>query len=176
MALIRRSLLIAVIAVVPLGAVTAATAAAPRHIVVSGRLVERPVVLSDWDENFRLLHALADGRRAPARALCGLRVRPRLRLTLFWGWPESRPPPTKPNEANSDEQFGWLYPAFRGHPAMVHILLRGNPAPRILTTRAAEIFARHRVPVRTRTSAAAQPFRRCCGSSVASPSGRRRAS
>ena len=161
MASMAKSLLIALIAVVALGAVTAATAAAPRHIIVSGRLVERPVVLSDWDENFRLLHALADGRRARAWALCGLRVRPRLRLTLFWRWTESKPPPTKPSEANDYDQVGWLYPAFRGRPALVHMSLRGDLAPRILTTRAAEIFARHGVPVRTRTSAAAQPFRRC---------------
>lgn len=140
----RRSLVFIAL-VVSLVVTASAGAAAPRYIIVSGSPLSRQVLLSDWHENFELIYALQSGRVAHGWALHGLRTRPRLRLALFWQWPDGTPPPTKASEAS---QTGWFYPAYGEKPATVHMHLNGIPAPRIVPTKALRIFTRYGVPTR----------------------------
>jgi hypothetical protein len=121
-----------------------AQAAAPRYILVSGPALARPVLLPSWNENGALLAALVHAPRVTGRVARGLTRRPRLDLALFWGWPE-RPRPTRPSQAN---QHGWFYPARRGRPAVVDVLVNGVRVPRIVPARPLRILARHGVPTR----------------------------
>lgn len=123
---------------------SAVGAAAPRYILVSGPSLARPVLLPDWRENLTLLVALTGAPRASAETVRRLGARPRLRLGLFWGWPE-RPRPTRPGEAN---QTGWFYPRWRSQPPVIDLLVDGTRVPRIAPARVLRIFARHGVPTR----------------------------
>jgi hypothetical protein len=119
-------------------------AAAPRYILVSGPGLARPVLLANWGENGTLLAALVNARRASGETVRRLNKRPRLRLGLFWGWPE-KPRPTRPSQAN---QTGWFYPTWRSQPPIVDLLVNGVRVPRIAPARVLRIFARHGVPTR----------------------------
>jgi hypothetical protein len=123
---------------------SSAGAAAPRYILVSGPGLARPVLLPKWEENHALLLVLADARRANRETVRQLGQRPRFRLGLFWGWPET-PRPTQPKQAN---QVGWFYPTWRSQPPLVDLLVNGVRVPRIAPTRVLRIFARHGVPTR----------------------------
>jgi hypothetical protein len=121
---------------------TAVEAAAPRYILVSGPGLARPVLLANWEENGTLLAALVKASRARAETVRRLSKRPRLRLGLFWGWPEGRRP-TQPSQAN---QKGWFYPIWRSQPAVIDLLVNGVRVPRIAPIRVLNIFSRHGVP------------------------------
>lgn len=124
--------------------VSSVEAAAPRYILVSGPGLARPVLLSNWAENRTLLVALADAPRAKDETVRRLGKRPRLRLGLFWGWPE-KPRPTRPSQAN---QKGWFYPPWRSQAPVVDLLVNGVRVPRIAPARVLRIVARHGVPTR----------------------------
>jgi hypothetical protein len=143
-----RALALAVAAVAALVLATTAGAAAPRYILVSGPGVSEPVLLGDWSENLELLTALVTARHADRATIRGLGARPRLRLGLFWGWPEN-PRPTSPAEAN---QTGWLYPAVGSNPAVIDLLVSGVRVPRIAPTGVVRILERHGVATLTTTS------------------------
>ena len=143
-----RALALAVAAVAALVLATTAGAAAPRYILVSGPGVSEPVLLGDWSENLELLTALVTARHADRATIRGLGARPRLRLGLFWGWPEN-PRPTSPAEAN---QTGWLYPAVASNPAVIDLLVSGVRVPRIAPTGVVRILERHGVATLTTTS------------------------
>lgn len=121
-----------------------ATAAAPRYILVSGPGLEAPVLLPDWGENLRLFVSLIDAPPVSA-STARLTSRRRLRLGLFWGWPE-RPLPTDPLDAN---QTGWFYPATDSQPAVIDIRVDGIRVPRVAPTTVLRILARHHVPTRS---------------------------
>ena len=134
----------ALVAVVCTAAVAAgpAGAAAPRYILVTGPGLERPVLLGDWGENLELLSALLPAKRPGPGWRSG---RTRYDLALFWGVP-GKPVPTDPRDAG---QHAWFYPATFGRRAVFDILLGGRRFPRVATSRALQILARHGVPTRT---------------------------
>jgi hypothetical protein len=144
-----RALALAVAAVAALVLATTAGAAAPRYILVSGPGVSEPVLLGDWSENLELLTALVTAPHADRATIRGLGARPRLRLGLFWGWPEN-PRPTRPDEAN---QTGWLYPAVGSQPAVIDLLVSGVRAPRVASRAVVRILEGHGVPARPPTTA-----------------------
>jgi hypothetical protein len=103
---------------------SAAEAAAPRYIMVSGPSLAKPVLLANWAENGRLVATLVNARRAGGEAVRLLSKRPRLRLGLFWGWSE-KPRPSRPGQAN---QTGWFYPSWRSQPSVIDLLVNRGPS------------------------------------------------
>jgi hypothetical protein len=130
---------------VALALASAAEAAAPRYIMVSGPSLAKPVLLANWAENGRLVATLVNARRAGGEAVRLLSKRPRLRLGLFWGWSE-KPRPSRPGQAN---QTGWFYPSRRSQPPVIDLLVNGVRVPRIAPVQMLRVFARHGVPIRT---------------------------
>jgi hypothetical protein len=61
---------------------SAASAAAPRIVIVSGAPLARQVAISDWQRIFVIVGELQSAATAPRAQL---RARPRLHLALFWG-------------------------------------------------------------------------------------------
>jgi hypothetical protein len=131
-----------------LTAATPAMAAAPRLIMVSGAPLERPVLLSDWDEAAELYWSFFfDGTAADPASLEG---RPSLRLGLFWNshvWEpyvrQDRLGELRPEQAN---QVGRFYPAVGDKPALVDVPGYGQ-WPKIADVHALKILERHGVPV-----------------------------
>jgi hypothetical protein len=123
-----------------------ASAAAPRSIMVSGK-GSGHVVLANRRENLAFELEIANAPRA-AEAAAALSNRPRLRLSLLRGWDEHRP--QWPGQAN---QHGWFYPAVGLLPALVALRVNGHPPLRVATGLLLRILARHRVPVRSPSSA-----------------------
>lgn len=120
-------------------------AAAPRYILVDGPRLERPILLADWEENHALILAVSRAPRAKVATSRGLARRPRYRVALFWGWPET-PRPTRPSQAN---QRGWFYPARRSRVALIELPIQGGARiVRLAPARVLRIFARHGVPTR----------------------------
>jgi hypothetical protein len=138
----RLSLLAAVCVALVLA--SAAAAAAPNYILVSGPRLPRPVLLANWDENGALLSALVSAPPVSGRVVRGLARRPRFHLAEFWGWGDM-PRPTRPSQAN---QHGWFYPAHRRQPAVISVMVNWVMAPRLAPAAALRIFARHRIPIR----------------------------
>jgi hypothetical protein len=110
------------VGVVALALVQASTlnAAAPRLALVSGALLERPVLIQDWDDTMRIMAGINNRASAPSDALTG---RPYYELALFWGmeWVQyvndGRPVTAlKPEQANQHARF---YPAVGMAPALV---------------------------------------------------------
>jgi len=79
MSLMRGKLWSTLAAATAVGFVLAAPAqaAAPNYILVSGRGLSHPVLLSDWQDNLKLLLAVANAPRAPGPTVAGLSTRPR---------------------------------------------------------------------------------------------------
>jgi hypothetical protein len=134
----RAAAFVALLAALALPA--AARAAAPNYILVSGPGLARPIVLGDWNENLKLLLAVANAPTVTA----GLRGRPKLDLAEFWAW-SGRPRPTRPRDAN---QHGSLYPAHGGRRAVIVLTVAGGSAPRAVTAAVRSILVRHGVPLR----------------------------
>jgi hypothetical protein len=125
-----------------------ARAAAPRLVMVSGAPLAKPVLLSDWEEIARLYGMLFNGPAASSEPRGG---RPSLQLGLFWDagiWEpylrEGRLGSLRPEQAN---QFGRLYPAVPGRPALVELPGAGT-WPKRVSPQALAILARHGVPLR----------------------------
>jgi hypothetical protein len=121
----------------------AAHAAAPRYIMVSGPGLPSPVLLADWRENHALLISFVEATKLAA--IPSAERRPRLRLSLFWGWSHRSELPRRPADAS---QHGWYYPAYRSWRPVVDIRVNGEHAPRIAPRAALAILARHDVPRR----------------------------
>jgi hypothetical protein len=145
---VRRRTALALPVAAVLALASAASAAAPNYILVSGKGLSRPVLLGDWNENLRLLSAVARAPRAKPAVVRGLARRPRLDLAEFWGW-GGRPPPTRPRDAS---QHGTFYPARRSSPAVVVLMVDGSRVPRLAPPAALRILARHGVPTRGASS------------------------
>ncbi|MGZ4382400.1 MAG: hypothetical protein ACXVZ2_05865 [Gaiellaceae bacterium] len=124
---------------------TLTVAAAPPYIMVTGPKLAKPVLLSNWEENLRLLTAIEASPRAKPGDLRTLTTRPRLDLALFWGWPLDSPPPTKASDASA---HGSLYPTYRGRPALIRMTTNGVSTTRVASPRVLQIFAKHGVPTR----------------------------
>jgi hypothetical protein len=122
---------------------TRAQAAAPNYILVSGRGLAHPVLLADWQQNLKLLLAVADAPRA-TRLTAGLSTRPRLDLAEFWAW-SGRPRPTSPAQAS---QHGSFYPAHGAKPALVVLTVQGISVPRVAPPFLLATFAGQGIPVR----------------------------
>jgi hypothetical protein len=120
-----------------------AQAAAPRYILVTGPGLVSPVLLGNWTQNLRLMMETVNAPALDAEERPALAHRVRLRLALFWGWP-AKPKPRWPSQAN---QFGWLYPASPGAPAVIAIMAAGEQTPGLATSRLLSILAQHHVPV-----------------------------
>jgi hypothetical protein len=92
---------------------------APGVIVFSGKLLPKPLVLSDWDENQQLMMATT---HHVALSDSSLAHRPKIDVAMYWGamWgkyaatPESLAMLPRLREG----QHGAYYPAMRGTPAV----------------------------------------------------------
>lgn len=102
------------------------------------------MLLANWSQNGALLSSLVNAPFAPRSVVQGLKRRSGLRIAEFWDW-GGRPRPTRPSEAN---QYGWFYPAERGHVAVFALMVNGTNAPRLAPTRALRILAAHEIPIR----------------------------
>jgi hypothetical protein len=120
----------------------AAAAAAPHYIMVSGRGLARPVLLDRLDENGRLFIAVATAPRAKGVSTRTLKRRPRLQVTLFWGWSQAQPP-TRPSQGN---QRGWFYPKCRSRRAILEISATGKVIRTLAPKAVLKIFKAHRIP------------------------------
>src|SRR3954453_8056923 len=122
--------------------------AAPEVIVATGGPLTRRVVLTDFDENRRLM--LAATEIAPVQSAT-FRSRPRIRLAMYWGvqWQgkANLPDSVTPTAAANGAQTGAFYPGFRGEPA---VWLFGAYGPmrasaRHVTPDGLAILARHKI-------------------------------
>jgi hypothetical protein len=146
---VRTPIAFVLAAAVALGVIGSASAAAPRLIMVSGEALAEPVLLDDAEEVFTLYQSFFFDGRSVERA--ELRGRPSLRLALFWNsflWEpyvrEGRLAELRPVDAN---QFGRLYPAMGGEPALVDLPGYGK-WPKVVDAKARAILEDHGVPVR----------------------------
>lgn len=125
-----------------------ASAAFPRLLMVSGKSLDEPVLISDWVEVAKLYHSLVfDGEAVDRSRLDG---RPSLRISLFWDntlWEpyvrDNRLDELRPEQAN---QFGRFYPAAGGRLPLVDLPGVGE-WPKIVRGEALEILDRHGVPM-----------------------------
>jgi len=105
------------VSLVALLCVTRLEAAAPRLLMVYGASLQKPVLLSDWGEIFKMFTS------TPAETDVNLNDRPFFELALFWGpdWNayvnDGKPlDMLLPEDAN---QKGRFYPAFGDNPAVI---------------------------------------------------------
>jgi hypothetical protein len=127
--------------------------AAPQVIVANGGPLKQRVVLSDFEENHRLMLATTEQASVPPDSL---RQRPRIRVAMYWGFhwkgrldlPDSVGLLTSANGA----QPGAFYPAARGQPAIwVFGVSAGGPASaRQITAEGLAILKRHQIPIAIR--------------------------
>jgi hypothetical protein len=149
-----RAALIFVAAVLALGFVTSAEAAAPRLIIVSGEPLTDPILISDAEQVFELYQSFFQSQPVERDALEGRRS---LRLGLFWDstlWEpyvrEGRLDELTPERAN---QVGWFYPAVGDRPALVDVPGYGS-WPKLANETALGILAASGVPVHREDSRA----------------------
>ena len=127
--------------------------AAPEIIVANGGPLTRRIVLSDFAENHRLM--LADVEVPPVRE-ASLRVRPRIRLAMYWGvhWKGRLDLPDSVSRIALLEgaQGGAFYPAFRGQPALLQFAASGAALGRARGVAPAglAILAQHGIPITIR--------------------------
>jgi hypothetical protein len=107
----------------------AASAAAPRLILVDQGGLKRPIVLANWDENGSLLSDSNQGR--PVRK-AALRNRPSFRLSFMWGpeWEDyvAQGQPLAALRSSWTEFHGRFWPAVGAKPAVIdlgHGVVRG---------------------------------------------------
>jgi hypothetical protein len=125
---------------------SAASAAAPRIVIVSGAPLARQVAISDWQRIFVIVGELQSAATAPRAQL---RARPRLHLALFWGpaWNDylkqgKSADALRPAQA---DQAGTFYPATGGHPALIDLPWVGS-WPRVVPAKALRALAGEGVP------------------------------
>ena len=130
---------------------TPAEAAAPRLLMVYGKQLPKSIVLSNWQENQRLMSAITEEAKVTPEELKG---RPYFELAFFWGleWvryvDQGKPlAKLRPKQAS---QHGRFYPAVGdAGPVVVFKSLPGpGPLNRSVKLEGIEILARHAVPVR----------------------------
>ena len=154
--------LVGVVAVV-LASVASLNAAAPRLILVGGPLLERPVLIQDWDDTMRIMAGINDRAVAASEPPTD---RPYYELALFWGmeWVQDindgRPlAALKPEQANQHARF---YPAVGTAPALVVFSDEsgewGQNARRMGLVRSVEqmaldVFAKYQLRVRVDSTA-----------------------
>jgi hypothetical protein len=126
-----------------LAVATPAQAAAPRYIMVSGPGLKKPVMLANWRQNLAVMMEMVNGRKLDPEQRATLPGRPRLRLSLFWGWP-AHPRPTRPSQT---DQVGWFYPAQGVFPAVVAGVIHGRRDARLASFELMDIFRQHHVPL-----------------------------
>jgi hypothetical protein len=119
-----------------------AEAAAPRYIMVSGPGLVQPVTLANWRQNLDVMMEIVNGDKLAPQQRAGLADRPRLRLSLFWGW--GGKPPKWPSQSN---QTGWYWPASDGAPAIVATVIGGKRDARVASLKLLGILRRHHVPL-----------------------------
>ncbi len=161
----RRKRCASVLGVVAIVLASAASlnAAAPRLILISGPLLERPILIEDWDQNARIMAGINDRAVAQAEAPAD---RPFYELALFWGleWVQyindGRPlAALKPELASQHARF---YPAVGTTPALV--VFRDEPGEwgqnarrmgllRSVEQMALDVFARYGLRVRMDSTA-----------------------
>jgi hypothetical protein len=130
-----------------LGLAVPAQAACPRLILVSGKPLAEPIVISDWGVACTLYGALFGS--APAEPMRPAE-RPAIRLGLFWGpvWEpyvrDGRLGELTPGRAN---QVGRFYPAVGREPALVDFRGYGY-RPRAVGEAGLRILALHGVAIR----------------------------
>jgi hypothetical protein len=102
-----------------LASVVNLSAAAPRIILVSGPLLERPILIQDWNDNMRIMGGVNNRAGAASEAPAD---RPYYEFALFWGmeWVqyinEGRPVAAlRPEQATQHARF---YPAVGAAPAL----------------------------------------------------------
>jgi hypothetical protein len=141
-------------AVLALGLVAPAQAAAPRLIMVSGEPLTGPILISDAEQVFELYQSFFQGQPVERGALEGRRS---LRLGLFWDnalWEpyvrEGRLDELTPERANT---VGWFYPAADDRPALVDVPGYGS-WPKVANERTLGILEGSGVPVRLGDSSA----------------------
>ncbi len=145
----RRLLLAVFVAVAVLvTSASVAQAAAPRIVIISGEPLAHQVVISDWGRIFAIVGEVAGARPAPRMQLAH---RPRLKFSMFWGprWNEylSSDKPATALRPRQADQFGSLYPAWRGRPATIDLPWAGR-WPRPVSGKALTILKRYGVPIR----------------------------
>jgi hypothetical protein len=111
---------ILVSAIVMVGSLAADVhAAAPRLILVTGPMLKRPVLLESWDENMRLMLAVANPASVAAEALPN---RPFHKVALFWGpeWAEyiTKGRSVKALRPEQGNQHARFYPAVGSSPPL----------------------------------------------------------
>ncbi|HEY7795132.1 MAG TPA: hypothetical protein VIA10_14095 [Gaiellaceae bacterium] len=147
----RRLFLVLILTATGVGISThAAEAAAPRIVIISGAPLRAQVVISDWRQIGTIVGEIAGARPAPRADLAH---RPRMKVSMFWGsgWNDylrSGKPASdlRPRDAN---QFGSVYPAWRGRPAMIDLPWAGN-WPRPLSAKARTILRQNGIPMTLR--------------------------
>jgi hypothetical protein len=124
----------------------AASAAAPRIVIFSGRPLVHQVVVSDWQKIFTVTQAAAG---APSVQPAQRAKRPSMRVSMFWGpgWNDflaqgHDPTTLRPSQA---DQVGRFYPAYRGKRALIDLPWAGH-WPRLVPARALWILRRLGVP------------------------------
>ena len=143
-------------AVLETGADAPARRAAPWAIMIHGSLVQKPVTMSSWHENHRLMLALSPGIRTRTSTLEG---RAFIDIALFWGpgWAHLADSPEaiarlRPDQAS---QYGRLYPARGNSPAVVVLdlpspndMMLASVKVRVVEREGLAVLEKHGVPVR----------------------------
>jgi hypothetical protein len=131
-----------------------AQAAFPRLILVSGPKLEKAIIFDDLHDIANLTLPVGQAASVPREQVRG---RPYFRLSLFWGddlWEpyvrEGRLDELRPEQANQEGRF---YPAYKGHAAVIDLLVNGRAGPKRAPQKMLATLARHGVP----TSLPAEP-------------------
>lgn len=122
-----------------------AQAAAPNYILITGHGLAHPVLLADWQENLKLLLAVANAPQARGQAVAVLARRSRFDLAEFWAW-GGRQRPTRPAQAS---QHGSFYPAHGSQPAVIVLTVQGITVPRLVPRFVLSTLARKGIPTRS---------------------------
>lgn len=126
--------------------------AAPQVIVANGGPLTHRIVLSDLDENFRLMLAASEVAQV---SVSSFRQRPCIRIAMYWGhqWQGKLDLPDSVTAfaAANGAQAGAFCPAFRKQPAMWLFGAYGAaPAsPRRVAAEGLAILSRHKIPTTT---------------------------
>ncbi len=144
---VPRLILLLAVGLLVVGA-SAAHAASPRIVIISGKPLDRQIVISDWGDVSHVVAGAVASRVAPRADLAN---RPRLTFSMFWGpkWIDylssgKRASALRPRHA---DQRGSFYPAWNGRPALID-LPWARQWPRHLTAKALLTLMRHGVPIR----------------------------
>jgi hypothetical protein len=142
----RKCILLAIALVASLAA-TRLHRAAPGVIVFTGGALREPIVLSDWDENMRLMGAMGHILTVPDSALTHRR---KFEVAMYWGqmWSHFAHTPDSLEMLRHVQpaQYGVFYPATTRLPAL---WVFGPPTvggQRSVTAEGIGILERHRVP------------------------------